>query len=64
MNQETVYRFEVWDRETRTSSTSAQMGTRGAIRRLKGEADLDSAKLVDCAEVDAEGFYREPTGTG
>ena len=59
MKQETVYRFEVWDRETRTSSTAAQMGTRVAIRRLRGEADLDSAKIVDCADVDTEGFYSE-----
>jgi hypothetical protein len=59
MKQETVYRFEVWDRETRTSSTAAQMGTRAAIRRLRGEADLDSAKTVDCADVDTDGFYSE-----
>jgi hypothetical protein len=59
MKQETVYLFEVWDRSTRTTSRAAQMGTRDAIRRVRGEVDLDSAKVVDRAGVDAEGFYRE-----
>lgn len=59
MVDETVYRFEIWDRETRTTSLADRMGTREAIRRLRGEADLASAKVVRLADVDSEGFYRE-----
>jgi hypothetical protein len=62
MKSETVYLFELWDRQTRTTLKAAKMATRGAIRRLKGEVDLDSAKVVDLADVDAEGFYRERSG--
>ena len=58
MLEETVYRFEIWDRETRTTSVADRMGTREAIRRVKGEADLASAKVVDLADVDSAGFYR------
>ncbi|HEY2402068.1 MAG TPA: hypothetical protein VGI23_17065 [Steroidobacteraceae bacterium] len=58
---ETVYRFEIWDRETRTTSFAEHMGTREAIRRLRGEADLSSAKVVQLGEVDSAGFYREAT---
>jgi hypothetical protein len=58
MKQETVYRFEVWDRANRTKSFAAQMGTKEAIRRLRGEADLESATAVDAAEIDGDGFYR------
>ena len=36
-----------------------RMGTREAIRRLRGEADLSSAKVVRLADVDSAGFYRE-----
>jgi hypothetical protein len=59
MDEETVYRFEIWDRETRTTSFADRMGTREAIRRLRGEADLASAKVVHLADVDSAGFYRE-----
>ena len=59
MDEETVYRFEIWDRETRTTSFADRMGTREAIRRLRGEADLSSAKVVRLADVDSAGFYRE-----
>jgi hypothetical protein len=59
MDEATVYRFEIWDRETRTRSLADRMGTREAIRRLRGEADLSSAKVVRLADVDSAGFYRE-----
>lgn len=59
MVDETVYRFEIWDRETLTRSFADRMGTKEAIRRLRGEADLESAKVVDLADVDSAGFYRE-----
>lgn len=59
MDEETVYRFEIWDRETRTTALADRMGTREAIRRLRGEADLASAKVVHLADVDSAGFYRE-----
>lgn len=62
MEQETVYRFEVWDRASYTKSYAAQMGTRAAIRRLKGEADLASARMVEQSDIDAEGFYRGTMG--
>jgi hypothetical protein len=59
MDEATVYRFEIWDRETRTRSLADRMGTREAIRRLRGEADLSSAKVVRLSDVDSAGFYRE-----
>ena len=57
MDTETVYRFEVWDSDTRTKSFEPRMGTRQAIRRLRGEADLESALTVSVLDVDADGFY-------
>ena len=59
MIEETVFRFEIWDRKTRTTSFADHMGTREAIRRVKGEADLASAKVVRLADIDSAGFYRE-----
>ena len=61
MTEETVYRFQIWDRETRTASFADRMGTREAIRRLKGEADLSSAKVVRLADIDNAGFHGDAT---
>jgi hypothetical protein len=57
VKQQTVYRFEVWDLSTRTKSFVPQMGTPEAIRRLKGEADLESAKQVSAEDLDETGLY-------
>jgi hypothetical protein len=59
MEQQTVYRFELWDRATRTKEFATRMGTAETIRRLKGEADLESAKIVDAGCVDSQGFFCE-----
>jgi hypothetical protein len=59
MDQVTVYRFQTWDRNESRSIWRPLMGTREAIRREKGEADLDSALLVSQHEVDANGLYRQ-----
>jgi hypothetical protein len=52
-----VYRFQTWDREKNIGIWSPLMGTREAVRREKGEADLDSALQVSNQEVDANGLY-------
>ena len=63
MVEETVFRFEIWDRKTHTASFADCMGTREAIRRVKGEADLASAKVVRLSDIDSAGFYREASGS-
>jgi hypothetical protein len=57
MDQVIVYRFLTWNREQKRGVWRSVMGTREAIRREKGEADLDSALLVSHHEVDADGLY-------
>jgi hypothetical protein len=57
MDYVTVYRFQTWDREQNKGAWSPLMGTREAVRREKGEADLDSALQVSHDEVDANGLY-------
>jgi hypothetical protein len=58
-----VYRFQTWDRNLRQGVWSPLMGTREAIRRRKGEADLDSALQVSREEVDANGLYPKAVDT-
>ena len=59
-----VYRFAAWDRGRLVQSP--KMATREARRRAKGEADLESVRLVPISEVDSAGLYLgKPTlGTG
>lgn len=57
MSKVTVYTFAATDRETGQNVADARMGTPEAIRRVKGMADLESKRLVNDSEVDAEGFY-------
>jgi hypothetical protein len=57
MPQVAVYRYSALDRDTGRDVAAARMGTREAIRRAKGVADLESKELVDLSEVDCEGFY-------
>jgi hypothetical protein len=57
MDYVTVYRFQTWDRAENKGIWSPLMGTREAVRREKGEADLDSALQVGDHEVDANGLY-------
>jgi hypothetical protein len=57
MDHVIVYRFQTWDREQKRSIWRSVMGTREAVRRERGEADLDSALEVGHHEVDADGLY-------
>ena len=57
MDEIEVYKFAVWTGGKLTENPS--MGTRTAIRRAKGEADLDSIRRVPSTAVNAEGFYVE-----
>jgi hypothetical protein len=57
MDYVTVYRFQTWDSAQKRGVWRPLMGTREAIRRQKGEADLDSAVQVSEHEVDANGHY-------
>ena len=57
MSQVAVYTFASMDRQTGADVAAARMGTSEAIRRVKGIANLESKRLVEESEVDAEGFY-------
>jgi hypothetical protein len=62
MDEIEVYRFAVWDRGRLLQSPN--MATREAIRRAKGEADLESVRLVPASEVDSAGLYQGKSTSG
>ena len=64
MDYVVVYRFQTWDREQNAGVWSPLMGTREAVRREKGEADLDSALQVAHDQVDANGLYPKGAAPG
>jgi hypothetical protein len=57
-----VYKFATCDRSSNTLVEHVRMATATTIRRLKGMADLSSARLVRRDDVDCEGFWRKPQG--
>ena len=61
MSKVTVYRFQVLDRKAVAFVPGAQMAIAGTIRRLKAEADLESALEVDRSAIDDNGFYTAPS---
>jgi hypothetical protein len=61
MEQLTVYRYEVWNREEAKRHFAPRMATREAIRRVKGEADLTSAMTVGRDAIDSNGFCLHDT---
>jgi hypothetical protein len=63
-NKVTVYRFEVRDGEQRTKRWNPVMATAQTIRRLKGEADLETAVAVDKSDVDSDGYLIENSAAG
>ena len=55
MSTVTVYRFASWHQGR--PITADRMATREAIRKLRGEAYLESAREVPASEVDQAGFH-------
>jgi hypothetical protein len=65
MDQVTVYNFDVWDNQAGKYVRARRMATPDTIKRIKGEADLESALVVNRSDVDEYGYYSEkPTGSG
>jgi hypothetical protein len=55
-----VYRFTWWDQNTGKVSVSSRFATLKAIAKCDGRNLEETRRLVDSAELDADGFHHAP----